>query len=405
MQRWTPSSEDDINAAIANQTLGESHYLDCKREIKGGSGANKELARDLASFAPDSGGLLIGVEEDKAARGWSLYPVPLAGLAERIEQVAQQTVDPPLFVIPHVIPTPNDSTLGYVFVEVPGSAVAPHMVDGIYYGRGDSTRARMSDAEVLRYHSRRTALEDVGERLLDEEIRREPVPEPHRKNGHMYLVAQPVTGHASIAQTFVRGRNGPLLELLREADAVVPAAIRQYAPAPDFASEHSRRAAGSAMSSYGLSTGRAWSAESREDSLIDIEFREDGGIRVLVGRMTAYWAERQVGIINDGLAVAYALRLSAWAARLGDQVGYRGAWVLGFHGSALQGLLSSIKHERIWGDSQAYDAESYRAVTTAPHIEMVEKPGLVAERLVGRLVRGLGSWGDYGKFLSAEDDA
>lgn len=140
-----------------------------KREVEKGSGANKELARDLASFGLDSGGLLIGVEEEKVNRTWRLHPVALGGLPERVEQIAQQGVDPPLFVIPHVILSSTDPTNGYVFVEVPASAVAPHMVDGIYYGRGDKIRTRLSDAEVIRYHSRRASLEEVPERLLEEE--------------------------------------------------------------------------------------------------------------------------------------------------------------------------------------------------------------------------------------------
>lgn len=36
------ASEADVLAAIDNSVLGESHYLDLKREAKPGSGPNKE---------------------------------------------------------------------------------------------------------------------------------------------------------------------------------------------------------------------------------------------------------------------------------------------------------------------------------------------------------------------------
>lgn len=137
--------------------------------------------------------------------------------------------------------------------------------------------------------------------------------------------------------------------------------------------------------------------------MLDIEFREDGGLRVLAGRMTDVWASRQEEIIADGPAVAYAVRLAGWAATLGELVGYRGAWVLGFCGDRLRGLQSHMYLEGSWGDSQTYDADDYRAVTTATHLEMLDRPEIVADRLVGRLVRGLGTWGVYGNFLGGYD--
>lgn len=45
------------------------------------------------------------------------------------------------------------------------------MVEGIYYGRSDRTRTRLSDTEVVRHHARREALDALTERLLDEEAR------------------------------------------------------------------------------------------------------------------------------------------------------------------------------------------------------------------------------------------
>ena len=53
MPRWTPQNETDLSAAAQRGLLEETHYLDVKREISAGRGANKELARDLASFAVD----------------------------------------------------------------------------------------------------------------------------------------------------------------------------------------------------------------------------------------------------------------------------------------------------------------------------------------------------------------
>jgi hypothetical protein len=135
MDRWQPFTEDDITAALADRSLAEGHYLDVKRELSPGTGSNKEIARDMASFALDGGALLLGVEEDKDARTWSLLPQELAGLPERIERIALAGIDPPLFVIPRAIPSVADASKGYVYR---GAAFC----DGTAHGRWRLLRSR-----------------------------------------------------------------------------------------------------------------------------------------------------------------------------------------------------------------------------------------------------------------------
>jgi hypothetical protein len=94
MPYGTPRTEADLSEAAQQGLLEESHYLDVKREISAGRGANRELARDLASFAVDGGTLIIGIGEDKEANSLFLAPQPLSGLAERIEMVARTVPDP-----------------------------------------------------------------------------------------------------------------------------------------------------------------------------------------------------------------------------------------------------------------------------------------------------------------------
>lgn len=61
--RWTPITETELLDAVAVGLLEETHYLELKGQLDSGSGGNKELARDLAQFAIDSGTLVIGVAE------------------------------------------------------------------------------------------------------------------------------------------------------------------------------------------------------------------------------------------------------------------------------------------------------------------------------------------------------
>jgi hypothetical protein len=55
-----------LQAAVDGGLFEESHHLDLKK-APNSKGDNKELARDLASFAVDGGTLIIGVQENKKA--------------------------------------------------------------------------------------------------------------------------------------------------------------------------------------------------------------------------------------------------------------------------------------------------------------------------------------------------
>jgi hypothetical protein len=397
--------------------LGESHYIDVKREAGASPGARKETARDLASFAMDGGALLIGLEEDKPNRTWRPKPQPLAGLPERLEQIATTTVDPPLFIVTTVIPSRDDPSRGYVHAEVPPSASAPHMVEGVYYGRGDKTRVRLSDAQVVAQHARRESLDALVGRLLDDEVARDPVPQPEQETGRLYLVAQPLAARRGVARELARARDLDLRqELFLAAEHMLPGVLQQWAPSPRHASQLVRRAQGTAFISRSSSgAGRTFlrdTAYSTERDLLDMELREDGGLRVLMGRITdprmqqGGLGEPEV-VITEGLAVGYALRCVHWAALVGEATGYRGSWAFGMHAHGLRGHMSSKVFEDIWGqgDGTRYDLDSYREVSTSVHLEMLEQPWAVAERLVGRLVRGLGTEQVYGPALQAPQAA
>jgi len=399
--------------AVEDDLLVESHYIDVKREAGASLGARKETARDLASFGMDGGALLIGLEEDKPKRTWQPKPQPLAGLPERLEQIATATVDPPLFILTTVIPSRDDASRGYVHAEVPPSANAPHMVEGVYYGRGDKTRVRLSDAQVVAQHARRESLDALVGRLLDEEVARDPVPQPEQETGRLYLVAQPLAAGRGAARELARGHDLDLRQgLFLAAERVLPGVLQQWAPSPQDASQLVRRAQGTALISRSSSgAGRTLlkdTAYSTERDLLDMELREDGGLRVLIGRMTDTRRHQRVlgepeVVITEGLAVGYALRCVHWATLVGGATGYRGSWAFGMHARGLRGHMSSKVFEDIWGqgDGTRYDLDSYREVTTSVHLEMLEQPWAVAERLVGRLVRGLGTEHVYGPTLQA----
>jgi len=92
---------------VINRRTPESEMLDYKHTVDvDGRRARLELAKDASSFANDRGGVLLyGVPEDDSGPA----PVPLAldqcgislapNLAETVENILVETVDPPLPVL------------------------------------------------------------------------------------------------------------------------------------------------------------------------------------------------------------------------------------------------------------------------------------------------------------------
>jgi predicted HTH transcriptional regulator len=154
-------TEGDLERLAQNGLLEESHRLDLKRELGAGHSASKDLAKDIAAFALDGGTILIGLDEDTSPP--RLWPVPPAGLAERIEEVARMRDDEAVQVHTTVIKSANTTGHGYMVVHVPQSVRAPHMADGRYYGRGDKTNRVLPNTEVVRLLDRRlTDRRDLG---------------------------------------------------------------------------------------------------------------------------------------------------------------------------------------------------------------------------------------------------
>ena len=157
---WRPETLDDLRSFIDGGVARESRWVEFKRELP----RNRALARQLAAFAIEGGSIVIGVAEE-ADNKFSVVPIPIAGLRERVEQIAQSVVEPPLWVASRVL-ADNDGENGVLWIDVPQSPDAPHQVDGTYYERGDTQARPMSDAAVERLmRSRSSSLDDILDEL------------------------------------------------------------------------------------------------------------------------------------------------------------------------------------------------------------------------------------------------
>lgn len=387
---WIPKSEDELRHAIESGDLKENAALDVKRSVGDTDGSRAETAKDLASFALNGGALLIGIHEDKPTQTFSLAPQPLAGAGEKLEQIAQTRIDPPLFVRVIDIPSVADPKVGYLFVEVPPSPVAPHMVQSKYVARGDRTTRRMTDAEVVLQHQRRQNEDDRIRAILRDEVDRDPWAGTHgRFEADLILVAEPLRAQRHIMLDSVRSGNTEIVSILADVERMVPPELQQIPPTPMGVGWWPIRARGVAASSF-PNGARVHSGEIAEKNALDIEFQEDGGIRVFCGRLSFRAGGNDRSYLNDGLAVAYATRLIHWARTVAAVSGYRGPWGFGIAATKVRGLTSHALSMDIGRTAFPYDRDDYEEVTTATLQEIEDTPGVVVNRVVGQFVRGVG---------------
>ena len=182
-ERWYPRNLDDLRTFLSNGH-GEDHYREFKEQLP----ANQRIARQLAGFAIDGGDVYVGVAEQDD--GFAVAPVEFSGLSERIEQIAQALVDPPLLVETHALRDQSSRSRGVLRIAIPPSPEAPHQVGGTYYERGDKQTRPMSDSAVERLiRSRRTTLERI-ESTLSKVIENDLLQPDGR--AHVMCVAQPI---------------------------------------------------------------------------------------------------------------------------------------------------------------------------------------------------------------------
>jgi hypothetical protein len=396
--RWQITSANDLQAAVDQGLIGESHYLDMKRELTTTKGGNRELARDLASFAVDGGTLIIGIDEDKTVGTFSLVPQPLKGAEEHVEQVARDIPDPPLVVITRRVALAGDPETGFIVVHVPSSPTAPHMVDNRYLGRGDKTKHYLSDAEVVRLHGQRRSQEADGVAMLRAEFERDPIPADQRKHAHLFLLAEPVAARPEMLLGLTGGAdwNRRLAEFIERAQKPdVNEALQTtggFSPDISYASNGARRPRGAARAAYHLRSDRSVAPDSKEKDIVEVEVHEDGGLRIFMGRFSDTYPDGE-DLLLDVAAVVYVRRLLALVAAAADESGYFGNWVIGVGATNLRGRRSSRWRSdlRLSGDGPRYSDDTYERVTVASYPELVNDPGAVAGRVVGRLLRALGT--------------
>jgi len=375
--------------------LEESHYLDLKRELGSTRSANKELARDLASFAIDGGTLLVGVAEgDDGAL--HVAPVELEGLPERIEQIARTAIDPPLALSSNVLRDQDNPSRGCVVVSIPPSGTAPHMVDGVYQGRGDKTKTRLSDAEVTRLHASRVDVMTTAAQLVAEYSLRDPVPETMRQQAHIFIVAAPVAPRREMLVDALDGDDAIRGLIQAGADLESLEEVTQFSP--DLRDAHTvhRRLDGVALA-CGLTDARELLERGHgrfNEDVFEVELSDDGVIRMMTTRFSDVDRSGEQVFFEEMLPVLVR-RVVGIAAAVAGRTGYLGQWMIGLAVTGVAGMGPYLNGGHNYGRRFGVDQPEYRRETVASSLELTEGPGAVTERIVGRYARMFALAGDH----------
>lgn len=398
MGLWLPTTETELLDGLNSGVVPEGHFIDFKRELGSTSGARKETAQDIASFAIDGGVLIVGVAEKDGQ--FELAPVPVDNLSERAEQIAANRPDPGLHVRTNIIGASADETLGYLVIHVPASPGAPHMVDGRYWGRSERTKRQLSNDEVVLLHSRRTHAADTLSQILRTEFDRQPQPVT---GARMFIVAHPLNAAPHAGRSYARRTPTTLRDLLAAGEEALPKSVQGTYPSSDEAHRFQRRANGIAATN--LDAGRTDPKQWIAEEAMDIEVHYSGDIRAVISSLSVIDEDRRVPegirLVRDATVLAWSHRMITWARLLGDQIEHKGSWGFGLLVTGLTGtramppLYDQNRHRLPLGSSIAhapvYDATEYQGMATATRSEMDDDPSAIADRLAGDLLHTLGS--------------
>ena len=364
---WRPETLDDLRSFIDNGLARETRRIDFKRELPKGRGENRSLARQLAAFAIEGGSIVIGVTEETDNQ-FSVAPIPVAGLRERVEQIARSVVEPPLWIESRIL-ADDDGKRGVLWIDVPQSPDALHQVDGTYYERGDTQVRPMSDADVERLmRSRSSSLDDISARLR-EGLLEDPIP---HGIGHTYIVAKPI---GAAPQEFYDASGGQpeWQALARDLKQAQPAGQGNLSRLGYLLEPRS---------SWGTTTTPRYSDDPRTYFRLALE---DDGAFSCRSYSQAYDREH----LNPGLAVASCLDAVAVMRLIEAKIGRR-LWDVAIGITKTKGRKAKPLKSQAFDPDIPVPSDEYERALRVASIRIERDPWGIARDLTQRFVEGCG---------------
>jgi Schlafen, AlbA_2 len=159
---WRPKSFADLDAVVG--AVAESTDLDFKRQLSKPS----DIAKDIAAMSIQGGVIAYGIEEDpETSVASAITPIPLHQVPEKIQNIVDTAIWPPLTIETSVLRRQPDDREGVAIVTVPPSPVAPHYTHDRFPARSGTTTRYLTEREISGlYEQRRVAFAAAQEREL-----------------------------------------------------------------------------------------------------------------------------------------------------------------------------------------------------------------------------------------------
>jgi hypothetical protein len=378
---------DDIVEAAQSGVLGESHWVELKKDIPKAApngDPNLELAKDLASLSVDGGVLIVGVKD----KTLEVVVAPIAGQVDRITAVAAGRITPPLqVVIADALKHPDDPELAVLVVTVPASENAPHMVDGRYWNRNNVGKQVLGDEDVRRLLTTQQArAAGFEQRIRALAAHLDPLPVEERKNSHIYLLAEPATGAGAAAA-------GPDRQYIDGA-ALVRALGGNLGDRPNFhnANQRTPHPDGTLLVSPQIERPGL----TVEDRSVQLLLADDGVLQAACGQgsrlIPADYDGTMVKAVSGLYVMRFVYQFCRLAALMSEQhLGYTGPWRIGVYMDQLAGAhpIDDDDYADVYRRGTFHPAHYFQQLLSSTE-DLRATPQAVADKLTLRLLRGLG---------------
>jgi hypothetical protein len=266
------------------------------------------------------------------------------------------------------------------------------MVDGRYRYRSDRTNAVPSDAEVRRLLAERETRQSDIEALLQQEVERDPTDSSLRTQGHLFIVAQPLLVRRDLLARAIGTQDWQLwLQTdFRNKVMSVPTPSNFEPDLFQSAQTISSRLDGWAVSTFQMGPDRRLrpngTRPAAEDQLLDLEIRDDGGLRLFCGRASLEWSALGQ-VIFDMLIATLTRRMVRAATAVSEKADFQGEWHFGLAIRAIEGASMS---RGPFGGLNPRRLDSYDETATASFDELETSPDDIVRRLLARFFRAYG---------------
>jgi hypothetical protein len=397
---WIPSTAAEVVASAAAASLCESSTLDAKLELPP-QRKNIDIAIDIAAMANEGGVLLYGLGEAANKQLTVVNPIVLAGAVQRIDQIAQHGIQPPLRPEIRPLATDADPTRGFISVIVDASDEAPHMVvtakENRFYGRTSSGNAPLTETQIAELYGRRGHTAQDTAAALKRFIAR-ALFDQRLVLSRLDIMIRPTHSRQALVHQAAAGSHPPVLlgELVNGArQPEVRKPRREEAPRWETLGDphawrqgtngwHVRTEAGMVPDDIHL---RPRGSLGRYLHYLAVE--DDGTLYLAWGGATYEYNDRLV--IDTDRVAEYVVRALWIAGQLYSRASYLGSAVAAVQLGPILGAVDAIIFGFTYGLGPLYPAEDtyYHKGVTVPARTLPVRVTDVARELVQPLARSL----------------